>query len=61
MAEAGFYYLGIEDLVKCFKCLVCIDSWQLGVVPTTEHLRNSPLCPHVLRHRGKYQINLIFW
>ncbi|XP_027839595.2 putative inhibitor of apoptosis isoform X1 [Aphis gossypii] len=56
MAEAGFFYLGNGDQVKCFKCLVCIDSWQLGVVPTTEHLRNSPLCSHVLRHREIFDV-----
>jgi hypothetical protein len=44
LAEAGFYYLGIRDIVCCFNCEVRIEQWVPGDVPVDEHLKHSPNC-----------------
>ena len=44
LAEAGFYYLGVRDVVCCFQCRVHIEQWVPGDVPVDEHLKHSPDC-----------------
>lgn len=49
LAQIGFYYIGPEDLVKCYFCKVEIGTWQPEDNPVEEHLKWSPNCP--LLHR----------
>ncbi|XP_025192151.1 putative inhibitor of apoptosis [Melanaphis sacchari] len=44
MADAGFFYTGQGDGVKCFKCCKLFESWECGDVPLIEHYRHSPKC-----------------
>ncbi|CAH1733060.1 putative inhibitor of apoptosis [Aphis gossypii] len=37
MAQAGFFYLGVRDLVKCNDCQLRLSTWQSG---------DKPLCKH---------------
>lgn len=44
LAEAGFYYTGDRDLVRCFHCSVSVDQWVPGDIPVEEHIKHSPDC-----------------
>nr|BDU62122.1 baculoviral IAP repeat-containing protein [Chionoecetes opilio bacilliform virus]GAV93213.1 hypothetical protein SCV_093 [Chionoecetes opilio bacilliform virus] len=47
MADAGFYYCGIGDSVRCFKCSVGLRNWERHHNPIMQHLKYSPDCPAV--------------
>lgn len=44
LAEAGFFYAGHKDFVRCFSCGVLIKNWKHGQDPLTEHMRKSSSC-----------------
>ena len=44
LAEAGFYYTGRRDAVRCFNCHVYVEQWMPGDVPVEEHVKHSPNC-----------------
>ena len=44
LAQAGFYYMGEKDKVKCFSCGCIVHQWAQGDKPLAEHQRISPLC-----------------
>jgi len=48
LAKAGFYYIGVADVVRCVFCQISLKSWEHGDVPMDEHRKHSPLCPFVL-------------
>ncbi|PIK61632.1 baculoviral IAP repeat-containing protein 2 [Apostichopus japonicus] len=47
LANAGFYFTGIDDEVKCFSCLIIIRDWKQGDSPKGRHKRSSPRCRFV--------------
>lgn len=50
LARFGFYYVGPNDMVKCYFCRVEIGLWEPNDNVLSEHLRWSPYCP-LLRKR----------
>lgn len=44
LAEAGFYFLRVNDHVRCAYCGIEIGSWEEGDVPVSEHRRHNPKC-----------------
>jgi len=52
MAEAGLYYLGIRDKVKCWYCNGGLQNWALNDNPWFEHAKWIPTCEFVLRNKG---------
>lgn len=44
MAEAGFYYTGKDDVVKCYFCNGGICNWEPIEDPLYEHIRWYPRC-----------------
>ncbi|XP_015599780.1 death-associated inhibitor of apoptosis 1 isoform X2 [Cephus cinctus] len=44
LAQAGFYYTGEGDKVKCFECHVEICQWVEGDNPMVDHQRWSARC-----------------
>ena len=52
MAEAGLFYLGDHDRVKCYYCNGGLQNWAINDNPWFEHAKWFPLCEHVLRHKG---------
>jgi len=58
MAEAGFYFIGTQDRVRCVYCTEEFDYWQRGVDPLAEHKRLSPECSFFVARARKYQIKL---
>lgn len=50
LSLTGFYFIGPNDMCKCYFCKVEIGLWEAGDNVLTEHLRWSPNCP-LLRRR----------
>ncbi|BFZ25352.1 hypothetical protein BsWGS_28391 [Bradybaena similaris] len=44
LANAGFFYAGYADCVRCFQCGLGLKSWRNGDVINQEHFRNRPDC-----------------
>ncbi|XP_012936196.1 E3 ubiquitin-protein ligase XIAP-like [Aplysia californica] len=57
MAEAGFYYTGHNDMVRCFSCGVELFDWVPGADPLTQHACASPVCYFMLHSKGQEFIN----
>ncbi|KAG5676927.1 hypothetical protein PVAND_006724 [Polypedilum vanderplanki] len=51
LALLGFYYYGPNDLVKCYFCGVEVGMWEEGDDVLTDHMRWSPSCSFIRRHR----------
>ncbi len=41
LAQAGFFYTGVEDRVQCAFCLVIIGDWEDDDIPGVEHRRHT--------------------
>ncbi|XP_053396720.1 putative inhibitor of apoptosis [Mercenaria mercenaria] len=52
LAEAGFYYVGTNDSVRCFSCRLCLRDWTPNRDPWRVHALYSPQCQHVKRCKG---------
>lgn len=37
MARAGFYYLGVPDMVQCHDCAIILKGWQNNDDPWKKH------------------------
>lgn len=44
LAKAGFFYLGVRDLVQCFKCGLKLQNWGEFEDPFIEHKKFNPNC-----------------
>jgi len=53
MAEAGFYFVGVEDLVRCFYCKGGLKTWETADDPWIEHCRWLPSCSFVKLCKGQ--------
>ena len=53
LAEAGFYYLGTEDHVKCFCCDGALRQWAPNDDPWVEHSRWFSRCNYLLSIKGE--------
>ncbi|XP_071990298.1 baculoviral IAP repeat-containing protein 2 [Engystomops pustulosus] len=47
LAKAGFYYLGTDDKVKCFKCGLMLDNWKRGDNAIEKHKKFYPSCSFI--------------
>jgi hypothetical protein len=47
LAEAGFYYMGFGDNVKCFSCDLILSEWDIGDDPMDEHMMHSKKCEYI--------------
>lgn len=56
MADAGFYYLGVGDKVKCFSCKGMWFTWMPSNSPWEEHAKDEPNCGYVIERKGKNYI-----
>ena len=52
LAEAGFYYIGLSDQVKCFYCDGGLRNWQSEDEPWKEHARWFDKCVFVRLVKG---------
>ncbi|KAL8563069.1 hypothetical protein ACOMHN_033725 [Nucella lapillus] len=59
MAEAGFYYTGHADLVRCFYCRGGLKTWEQSDQPWVEHCRWFPRCPYVRLAKGQRFVDIV--
>ncbi|KAL4222177.1 hypothetical protein ACF0H5_018217 [Mactra antiquata] len=59
LAEAGFFYTGYEDMVRCFSCNGGLKSWEVTDDPWTEHCRWFPSCRYANEIKGGDYIALV--
>ncbi|KAK3579674.1 hypothetical protein CHS0354_027129 [Potamilus streckersoni] len=59
VADAGFYYTGIQDIVRCFACDGGLKNWDPEDDPWIEHARWFPQCPFVECVKGQEFIDLV--
>jgi len=52
LSEAGFFYIGLSDQVKCFYCDGGLRNWQAEDDPWTEHARWFSECGFVRLVKG---------
>ncbi|XP_037795023.1 baculoviral IAP repeat-containing protein 3-like [Penaeus monodon] len=57
LAEAGFFYCGLSDHVRCFHCGKGLRNWISSDIPWKEHARWYPKCRFVLLTKGQDYIN----
>ncbi|AAZ67406.1 ihibitor of apoptosis (iap) [Trichoplusia ni single nucleopolyhedrovirus] len=53
LAEAGFFYTGLGDRVKCFYEGCTLSDWSCDRVPWQQHARWFPNCRYVLFVKGR--------
>lgn len=49
LAKIGFYYLNVDDKVKCNFCKIIVKRWIEGDNPVEEHMKWSSSCPFMRR------------
>lgn len=59
LATAGFYYLDIDDQVRCFHCNGGLRSWQKEDDPWYEHAKWFPRCQFVILAKGSEYIQSV--
>ena len=52
IADAGFYYLGNKDSVKCWYCNGGLQNWERLDLPWEEHAKFFPKCEFLLKSKG---------
>ncbi|PJE77412.1 hypothetical protein CI610_03665 [invertebrate metagenome] len=52
IAEAGFYFTGAEDIVRCFFCDIGLSEWEGNNNPWEEHSKHSPDCEFLKNRKG---------
>uniref|UniRef100_A0AAY5KTE9 E3 ubiquitin-protein ligase XIAP n=1 Tax=Esox lucius TaxID=8010 RepID=A0AAY5KTE9_ESOLU len=50
LAQAGLFYLGESDRVKCFCCGGMLGGWEIGDTAWSEHSKHFPSCFFILGH-----------
>ncbi|XDV37912.1 hypothetical protein PO909_007436 [Leuciscus waleckii] len=59
LAKAGFYYVGRNDDVKCFRCDGGLRCWESGDDPWVEHAKWFPRCEYLLQEKGQEFVHQI--
>ena len=60
LADAGLFYLGTSDRVKCFYCNGVLNNWQEEDDPWQEHAGWFPYCSFVRMTRGQEFVDASF-
>ncbi|CAL1536542.1 unnamed protein product [Lymnaea stagnalis] len=50
LAQAGFFYAGYSDCVRCFQCGLGLRSWKAGDDVYQQHQKHRPNCPYLQAH-----------
>ncbi|GAB6032527.1 Baculoviral IAP repeat containing [Chamberlinius hualienensis] len=56
LVDAGFFYTGLTDRVKCFQCGVIIKNWESNDDPWELHARWFPNCRYIKLHKKVLEI-----
>jgi hypothetical protein len=60
IAEAGFFYTGPEDRVRCFQCGFGLLDWSGKDEPWIDHPYCSPHCEFLLCNKSKKWVRQAF-
>ena len=54
LADAGFFYMGLNDCVQCPYCEILLSGWSEmeDKRPWIQHAKTSPGCPYLERTKG---------
>nr|BDT62385.1 MAG: baculoviral IAP repeat-containing protein [Melicertus latisulcatus majanivirus] len=59
LAEAGFFYVGLSDHVRCFYCGNGLRNWEKDDIPWNEHAYWFPECYYVILKKGQEFIDKV--
>ncbi|XP_076079629.1 putative inhibitor of apoptosis isoform X1 [Mytilus galloprovincialis] len=59
LAKAGFFYTGINDLVRCYHCGGGLTSWEAEDNAWVEHAHWFPQCTYLRQNKGDEFIQLV--
>ncbi|XP_060568555.1 uncharacterized protein LOC132727155 isoform X2 [Ruditapes philippinarum] len=59
LADAGFFYAGFGDCVRCFYCGIGLRHWTAEDDPWIEHARWYKNCVFVKQKKGEEFVNLV--
>jgi baculoviral IAP repeat-containing protein 7/8 len=54
LAEAGFYFYGYSDFVKCFYCGINVGKWKKDHDPWSRHKLLNPVCNYINLNNQNY-------
>jgi hypothetical protein len=57
MVQAGFYYSGIPNFVRCYSCNGGLENWAPNKNPWIEHAKFYPECHHLRNVKGQLFID----
>ena len=57
LSEAGFFYCGLSDHVRCFHCGNGLRNWEKDDDPWQEHAKWYPECNYVILKMGQEYID----
>lgn len=57
LANAGFFYIGVSDHVRCFSCGNGLYNWTIEHDPWKEHAKWYPGCTFLEHIKGRNYIN----
>lgn len=58
LCDAGFFYAGFSDCVRCYFCGGGLRNWEDGDTPWIEHARWFPNCDYLKRRKGDLFIQM---
>nr|XP_045624378.1 baculoviral IAP repeat-containing protein 3-like [Procambarus clarkii] len=59
LSEAGFFYCGLSDHVRCYHCGNGLRNWETDDIPWDEHARWYPECTFLFLTKGKEFIDQV--
>ncbi|XP_033739845.1 uncharacterized protein LOC117327115 [Pecten maximus] len=57
LVEAGLFYTGDQDIVRCFHCDIGLAEWNRDDDPWQEHARHSHECHFLLQTKGQAYVD----
>nr|XP_039257850.1 baculoviral IAP repeat-containing protein 3-like [Styela clava] len=54
ISQAGFFFLGERDRVKCWYCNGGLQHWEYDDIPWVEHAKWFPTCQFLLQVKGQH-------
>nr|XP_039257537.1 uncharacterized protein LOC120334150 [Styela clava] len=54
ISQAGFFFLGERDRVKCWYCNGGLQNWEYDDIPWNEHAKWFPTCQFLLQVKGQH-------
>ncbi|XP_069172814.1 uncharacterized protein [Procambarus clarkii] len=59
LSEAGFFYCGLSDHMRCYHCGNGLRNWETDDIPWDEHARWYPECTFLFLMKGKEFIDQV--